>query len=227
MCGIVGEIRFDGSSADVGALQRGCDRLAPRGPDGAGIFALGPVGLGHRRLSIIDLSPAGSQPMVDAELGLAVVFNGCIYNYPALRDELHARGHRFFSHSDTEVVLKAYREWGTRCVEHFNGMFAFAVAERDTGRVVLARDRLGIKPLYLDATAERLRFASTLPALLDMGGTDRTIDLDALACYMTFHSVVPPPRTILRGVRKLPPATVRVVEPDGSYTDDRYWNASV
>ncbi len=224
MCGIVGEVRFDASSADVGALQRGCNRLAPRGPDGSGIFALGPVGLGHRRLSIIDLSPAGSQPMVDADLGLAIVFNGCIYNYPALRDELAALGHRFFSHSDTEVVLKAYREWGTRCVDHFNGMFAFAVAERDSGRVVLARDRLGIKPLYLDATAERLRFASTLPALLDMGGTDRTIDLEALACYMTFHSVVPPPRTILRGVRKLPPATVRVVEPDGSYTDDRYWN---
>jgi asparagine synthase (glutamine-hydrolysing) len=95
VCGIVGEVRFDASSADVGALQRGCNRLAPRGPDGSGIFALGPVGLGHRRLSIIDLSPAGSQPMVDADLGLAIVFNGCIYNYPTLRDELASLGHRF------------------------------------------------------------------------------------------------------------------------------------
>ena len=224
MCGIVGEIRFDGSPADVGALERGCKRLAPRGPDGAGTFALGPVGLAHRRLSIIDLSPAGSQPMIDAELGLSVIFNGCIYNYPALRDELAGLGHRFFSHSDTEVVLKAYRQWGTRCVEHFNGMFAFAVAERDSGRVILGRDRLGIKPLYVDHTAARLRFASTLPALLEMGGTDTAIDLDALACYMTFHSVVPPPRTILRGVRKLPPATVRVIQPNGSFEDQRYWN---
>jgi asparagine synthase (glutamine-hydrolysing) len=224
VCGIVGEIRFDGSPADVGALERGCKRLASRGPDGVGTFALGPVGLGHRRLSIIDLSPAGSQPMVDAELGLAVVFNGCIYNYPALRNELIGLGHRFFSHSDTEVVLKAYGQWGTRCVDHFNGMFAFALAERDSGRVILGRDRLGIKPLYMDQTADRLRFASTLPALLDMGGTDTAIDLDALACYMTFHSVVPPPRTILRGVRKLPPATVRVIQPNGSFGDERYWN---
>ncbi|MFP5284010.1 MAG: N-acetylglutaminylglutamine amidotransferase, partial [Actinomycetes bacterium] len=164
MCGLTGEIRFDGRAADVAAVEGGCTRLAHRGPDGSGVYANGPVALGHRRLSIIDLSPAGSQPMVDPELGLAVVFNGCIYNYQDLRAELIRRGRRFFSTSDTEVVLKAYAEWGVHCVDHFLGMFAFAVTERNTGRLVIGRDRLGIKPIYLDASAERLRFASTLPA---------------------------------------------------------------
>lgn len=223
MCGIAGERRFDGRAADLAAVERGTHSQARRGPDGSGAWASGPVALGHRRLSIIDLSPAGSQPMVDPELGLAVAFNGCIYNYRELRQELTGLGHRFFSHADTEVIAKAYRAWGTGCVDRLFGMFAFALVERDTGRLVLARDRLGIKPLYLDATAARLRFASTLPALLAMGGTDCSIDVEALACYMTFHSVVPPPRTILSGVRKLPPATVRVVEPDGRSHDRCYW----
>ena len=223
MCGIVGERRFDGRPADLAALERGADSLAARGPDGSGVWTSGPVALAHRRLSIIDLSAAGAQPMVDAELGLSLVFNGCIYNYRALREELTQRGYRFFSHSDTEVIAKAYRAWGLDCVDHLYGMFAFAIVERDTGRLVLARDRLGIKPLYVTQDAERLRFASTLPALVDMGGVDCSIDVEALACYMTFHSVVPPPRTILAGVRKLPPATVRVVEPDGRSHDRRYW----
>ncbi len=223
MCGLAGERRFDGRGADVAALDRAAAVLAPRGPDGSGLWASGATGLAHRRLSIIDLSPAGSQPMVDADLGLTVAFNGCIYNYQDLRTELTHLGHRFFSHSDTEVVAKAYREWGVAFADRLFGMFAVAIVERDTERLVLARDRLGIKPLYLDTTAERLRFASTLPALVAMGGTDCSIDIEALACYMTFHSVVPPPRTILAGVRKLPPATVRVVEPDGRHHDRHYW----
>jgi asparagine synthase (glutamine-hydrolysing) len=224
MCGLAGEIRFDGTGADVGALERACSRLAARGPDGSGIWADGPVALGHRRLSIIDLSPAGAQPMTDSQLGLTIVFNGCIYNYEELRDELAARGHAFFSHSDTEVIGKAYAQWGIDCVERFKGMFVFAIVERDSGRVVLARDRLGIKPLYLDHTRERLRFASTLPALLAAGGADTSIDKTALSYYMTFHSVVPAPRTILNGIRKLPPATVRVIERDGTFQDTLYWD---
>ena len=191
MCGLGGEIRFDGRSADVGACGRVTVLMADRGPDGYGIWARGPVALGHRRLSIIDLSAAGSQPMVDSALGLTVVFNGCIYNYQELRAELEGHGYRFFSTSDTEVIGKAYAQWGTACVDHFLGMFAFAVVEHASGRLVLARDRLGIKPLYLDQTADRLRFASTLPALLAGGGTDTSIDPVALAHYMTFHSVVP------------------------------------
>ena len=124
------------------------DTLQPRGPDAGGSFSQGCVAFGHRRLSIIDLSPTSQQPMLDPELGLAIVFNGCIYNYRELRQELSAKGHRFFSQGDTEVILKSYAEWGPRCVERFNGMFAFAIWERNSGRVVLARDRLGIKPLY-------------------------------------------------------------------------------
>ena len=223
MCGLSGEIRFDGRSADVTACGCVTEAMSDRGPDGSGLWARGPVVLGHRRLSIIDLSAAGGQPMVDSPLGLTVAFNGCIYNYKDLRAELEGHGHRFFSTSDTEVIGKAYAQWGTSCVDHFLGMFAFAVVEHASGRLVLARDRLGIKPLYLDHTPARLRFASSLPALLAGGGTDTSLDPVALACYLTFHSIVPPPRTILNGVKKLPPATVRVVEPDGTWTEHTYW----
>ena len=223
MCGLAGEVRFDGASADVAALARMTGCLVHRGPDGDGIWARGPVALGHRRLSIIDLSPAGAQPMVDNSTAVTVVFNGCIYNYRELRSELQAAGHRFFSTSDTEVVEKAYAQWGTRFVEHLLGMFAIALVEHASGRLVLARDRLGIKPLYVDTRADRVRFASTVQALLAGGGVDTTLDREALAQYLTFHSVVPAPRTILAGVRKLPPATVRVVERDGRSTDTTYW----
>ena len=154
--------------------------------------------------------------MVDSPLGLSVVFNGCIYNYQQLRAELEGAGFRFFSTSDTEVIGKAYAHWGLSCVEHFLGMFAFAIYEHVSGRLVLGRDRLGIKPLYLDHTGDRLRFASSLPALLAAGGVDTSVDMTALSYYMTFHSVVPAPRTILSGVTKLPPATVRVIEADGT-----------
>ncbi|HEY2202853.1 MAG TPA: N-acetylglutaminylglutamine amidotransferase [Pseudonocardia sp.] len=226
MCGIAGELRFDGTAADPAPVARMCEVMVPRGPDGNGLWASGPIALGHRRLKIIDLSEKGAQPMVDPELGLTVVFNGCIYNYRELRDELAGHGYRFFSHSDTEVIAKAYHRWGTACVEHFLGMFAFAVAERDSGTVVLARDRLGIKPLYLCETAGRLRFASTLPALLAAGDVDTSVDPVALHHYLSFHSVVPAPRTILAGVRKLPPATVRVITADGTGTEHRYWSAA-
>jgi asparagine synthase (glutamine-hydrolysing) len=223
MCGLAGELRTDGSAADVGALDRMTACMRHRGPDGSGFWVRGPVGLGHRRLSIIDLSETGAQPMVDPHLGLTLAFNGIIYNYKQLRAELRTAGHRFFSTSDTEVVLKAYAEWGTDCVQHFLGMFAFAVVEHASGRLVLGRDRLGIKPLYLSESAGRIRFASTVQALLAAGDVDTTIDRDALACYMTFHSVVPAPVTILRGIRKLPPATVRVIERDGASRDIPYW----
>ena len=226
MCGIAGELRFDGGSGDTAAVARLSDRWAPRGPDDSGSWSRGPVALGHRRLTIIDLSACGAQPMVDSELGLTLVFNGLIYNYRDLRAELEAAGYRFFSHSDTEVLLKAYAAWGPRCVERFLGMFAFGVFEHNTGRLVLGRDRLGIKPLYVDQTPRRLRFASSLPALVAAGGTDTSLDRTALAYYMSFHSVVPAPRTILTGVRKLPPATLRTVEPDGTSTDEVYWEPS-
>lgn len=223
MCGIAGEIRFDSTSADTGALGRMLEVLAPRGPDGSGIVARGAVAFGHRRLKIIDLSEKAAQPMTDPDLGLTLTFNGCIYNYPELRAELEAKGYRFFSTGDTEVILKAYHAWGAECVERFHGMFAFAIHERDSGAVVLARDRFGIKPLYYADVGKGVRFASSLPALIAAGGVDTEIDRDALHHYMSFHAVVPPPRTILRGVRKLPPATVRRYAPDGSFADRVYW----
>jgi asparagine synthase (glutamine-hydrolysing) len=223
MCGICGEIRWDGQAADVGAVARMTGAMASRGPDGDGVMAHGRVALGHRRLSIIDLSARGAQPMVDSELGLTLVFNGCIYNYKELRSELQATGYRFFSTADSEVVIKAFDKWGARCVDRFKGMFAFVIAAHDSGVVTLARDRLGIKPLYLATSPGRLRFASTVRALLSAGGVDTELDREALHHYMTFHSVVPAPLTIYRGVRKLPPATVRVIQPDGSHTDTLYW----
>jgi asparagine synthase (glutamine-hydrolysing) len=223
MCGICGEIRFDGGQASATRIERMTDSMAPRGPDGAGIVLRGRVGFGHRRLRIIDLSAAGDQPFVDTGLGMTLAFNGCIYNYPELRSELEGCGHRFASRSDTEVILKAWAEWGPEAVGRFHGMFAFALLERDSGRVYLVRDRFGIKPLYLSENGPALRFASTLPALLAAGGVDTTIDRVALHHYMTWHAVVPAPRTILQGVRKLPAATIRTIEPDGSHADRLYW----
>src|SRR6476661_2469515 len=223
MCGICGEIRFDGQSADVAAVTRMTGAMASRGPDSDGVVAHGPLAFGHRRLSIIDLSARGEQPMVDSDLGLTLVFNGCIYNYQDLRKQLQAAGYRFFSTADSEVVVKGFHHWGTQCVDRFKGMFAFAIADRATGVVTLARDRLGIKPLYLAERPGRLRFASTVRALLQAGDVDTELDRSALHHYMSFHSVVPAPRTMYRGIREPPPATVRVVQSDGSYDDTVYW----
>ena len=223
MCGFSGEVRTDGRPADVAATAAMGAAMSRRGPDASGAWSQGSVALAHRRLKIVDLSDRAAQPMVDPQLGLTVAFNGMIYNYPQLRSELEQRGYRFFSTGDTEVILKAYHAWGEGFVKRLVGMFAFAITERDTGRVVLARDRLGVKPLYLSRSSGRLRFASTLPALLVGGGIDTSIDTVALHHYLTFHSVVPAPRTILTGVRKLEPATVLVVEPDGRERQSTYW----
>jgi asparagine synthase (glutamine-hydrolysing) len=225
MCGFAGELAVSGP-ADQAATERMAATMGDRGPDGAGAWAQARVALAHRRLKIIDLSSTGSQPMVDPDLGLTIVFNGCIYNHRQLRGQLEREGYRFFSTSDTEVILKAYWHWGRRCVEHFAGMFAFAVYEHDSGRMMLARDRLGIKPLYLAHTGGALRFASTLPALLAGGDVDTELDPVALHHYLSWHGVVPAPHTILRGVRKLPPATTMIVEPDGRRTAQTYWRAS-
>src|SRR5690606_37004010 len=214
MCGIAAEFRFDGRPADTAAVERMIERQAARGPDGEGVFGDRHVALGHRRLKILDLGQRASQPMVDEELDLVIVFNGCIYNFEALRRELEDFGHRFRTTSDTEVILKAYAEWGERCVEHFNGMFAFVIVERGSGRVFVARDRLGIKPLYLRDTGRGLRIASTLPSLLAADDERPEIDPIGLHHYMSFQSVVPAPRTILRGFEKLPPATRMIIEPD-------------
>ena len=220
-------MNFTGAAPSTRAISAMMDTMAPRGPDGAGLWANGATALGHRRLKIIDLSERAQQPMVDPDLGLSVAFNGCIYNYKELRAELEGKGYRFFSDGDTEVVIKAWHAWGKDAPKRFHGMFAFAVDERDSGRLALVRDRLGIKPLYYsEQPGKSIRFASTLPALLAAGDVDTSIDPVALHHYMTFHAVVPPPHTILKGVRKVEPGTVTVFEPDGRRSTERFWSLS-
>ena len=223
MCGIAGELRFDGNTPDLAALARMNAQQQARGPDSGGVFAQGAQAWGHRRLKIMDLSESAQQPMVDPELGLGIVFNGAVYNHPELRRELEAKGYRFYSHGDTEVLLKAYHAWGEDFVTRLNGMFAFAIWERDSGRVLFGRDRLGIKPLYYAPIEGGLRFASALPALLAAGGVDATIDPAALNHYLSSHAVVPAPHTLLAGVRKLAPGTLMRIEPDGRRSERSFW----
>ncbi|MGL1833934.1 N-acetylglutaminylglutamine amidotransferase [Rhodocyclaceae bacterium SMB388] len=224
MCGIAGELRFDGSEPDLVALARMNARQRRRGPDSGGAFAQGGYAFGHRRLKIMDLSESAQQPMFDPNLGLGIVFNGAIYNHPELRRELEGLGYRFYSQGDTEVLLKAYHAWGADFVKRLNGMFAFAIWERDSGRLLLGRDRLGIKPLYYAELAGGLRFASSLPALLAAGGVDTAIDPVALNFYLSFHAVVPAPHTMYAGVRKLAPGTLMEIEADGRRREQTFWS---
>ncbi|WP_458116005.1 N-acetylglutaminylglutamine amidotransferase [Arthrobacter sp. D2-10] len=221
MCGIAGEIAFHGRRASKEPVLDMMNAMRSRGPDGRGTWDAGWVALGHQRLSIIDLSQAGAQPMED-EGGIAVTFNGCIYNYRQLRRELEPE-FTFRSTSDTEVILKAYRKWGRDFVHHLVGMFAIAIADPRQCEVLLIRDRLGIKPLYVSHVQGRMRFASTLPALLAAGGVDSSVDEVALHHYLSWHSIVPAPRTILTGVQKVPAATIRTVRTDGTWQDHEYW----
>jgi asparagine synthase (glutamine-hydrolysing) len=223
MCGIAGELRFDQRPADLAAVERITHHLAPRGPDAHGFHSQGPIALGHRRLKIMDLAEASGQPMIDSELGLSMVFNGAIYNYPELRSELQALGYRFFSAGDTEVLLKGYHAWGKDLLPKLNGMFVFAVWERDSQQLFIARDRLGVKPLYLSRTGQRLRFASSLPALLQGGDIGKTLDPIALNHYLNFHAVVPAPRTILAGVEKLPAASWMRFDAQGNCEQQSWW----
>lgn len=224
MCGIAGEVAFNGRQASREPVLKMMGAMTSRGPDGRGTAEAGWVALGHQRLSIIDLSAAGTQPMVD-DGGLAITFNGCIYNYMELRRELEPE-FTFRSTSDTEVILKAYRKWGDHFVHHLVGMFAIALYDPQRNEVLLVRDRLGIKPVYVSHLQGRLRFASTLPALVASGGVDTSIDQVALHHYLSWHSIVPAPRTILNGVRKLPAATIRTIRPDGTWHDHEYWQPS-
>lgn len=223
MCGICGEVRFDGTHVPLEKIQTMTDRLASRGPDASGTHVEGPLGMGHRRLKIIDLSDASSQPFIDEDNEQVMVFNGCIYNYPELRAELQKAGHRFKSHGDTEVILKAWAQWGEDALPRLQGMFAFVIHEKRTGRIIMARDRFGIKPLYLNEGPGHIRFASSLQSILAGGDVDTSIDRAALHNYMTWHAVVPAPRTILNGVRKLPAATLRIIDAKGNSIEKTYW----
>ena len=223
MCGICGELRFDGHAPDLGRVARMTARLARRGPDHEGSYSDGPLALGHRRLAVIDLSPHSNQPLVDQKLDLALVFNGTIYNYPELREELRGLGYQFFSHGDTEVILKAYAAWGEQCVERLHGMFAFAIWDMERQTLFMARDRFGIKPLYYSFARQQLRFASNAQALLAAGDVDTGIDPIALHHQFSLHAVIPAPRTILRGIRKLAPGYSLTVDVQGRKQLRQYW----
>ncbi|MBF0414783.1 MAG: asparagine synthase (glutamine-hydrolyzing) [Magnetococcales bacterium] len=224
MCGIVGIASFS-SELNRSWLAIGRDAMTHRGPDDAGEWWSddGRVGLAQRRLSIIDLSSAGHQPMHDASGMLSIVFNGEIYNFVNLRDDLAAKGYSFQSHSDTEVILAAYREWGTQCLLRFNGMFAFALYDARKQTVFLARDRAGEKPLFYHQASGVLRFASELKALLADPALPRSVAPDALDCYLAM-GYVPGERCILQGYNKLPPAHALLFDlQSGQSNLWRYW----
>ena len=226
MCGITGILALDSEGTiDRALLQRMTDRLSHRGPDGDGLHVEPGVGLGHRRLAIIDLS-TGQQPLANEDDSVWVTFNGEIYNFAGLREELEAAGHRFRTHSDTEVIVHAWEEWGEACVERFNGMFAFAVWDRNQRALFIARDRLGIKPLHWAITPQReLVFASELKALLVHPGVSRELDDTAVADFLAL-GYVPDPRTIFASVHKLAPGHVLRVEVGRVPTPRRYWDAT-
>lgn len=224
MCGICGEVRFDGGGADRAAVERMLPAIERRGPDGSGLHTSGAACFGHRRLSVIDLSERAAQPMVDKSTGLTLVFNGAIYNYPTLRAELVRLGHEFISSGDTEVILRGYLEWGEGVVARLSGMFAFALYNPRDGSVLLARDRVGIKPLYYARQHNRLRFASTPQALLAAGELDTSLNPVALHHQFMLHASVPAPHTVFNGVRKLQPGHYMRFDRAGESTLTRYWH---
>ncbi|MBI5855787.1 MAG: amidotransferase 1, exosortase A system-associated [Nitrospirae bacterium] len=222
MCGIAGF--FDPSAdrhAATSLLQRMTRSLSHRGPDEDGLHVEGPVGLGHRRLSIIDVD-AGRQPIFNEDQSKAIVFNGEIYNFRPLRETLLKAGHRFRTSSDTEVILHAYEEYGAKCVEHLRGMFAFAVWDRRAQALFLARDRVGIKPLYYCWSGKRFLFGSELKAIIEDPSVPRTMDLQALDEYLSYL-YVPAPRTIFRNIRKLQPGHTLTVTAEGIH-EAQYWD---
>jgi asparagine synthase (glutamine-hydrolysing) len=231
MCGIVGALVFDGSPFQVSApfIASMRDMMAHRGPDGAGAWVSpdGRVGLGHRRLSIIDLSDAANQPMGNEDGSVQVVFNGEIYNHAEIRRELEARGGHAWrtDHSDTEVIVHAFEEWGIECVHRFRGMFAIGIWDGRSGELWLVRDRIGIKPLYYSVHDGRIVFASEIKALLEDPDQARAVDEEAFFHYLSFLTT-PAPMTLFAGIRKLPNATWMRVRHDGAIEERRYWDAA-
>src|SRR3989441_837931 len=221
MCGISGIYRFDGGPIDRELLGRMTSVIQHRGPDGAGSYVADGIGLGHRRLSIIDIA-GGSQPITNEDQSLHLIFNGEIYNFVELREELAQKGHVFKTRSDTEVIIHGYEEWGLECVNRFNGMFAFALWDSKRERLFLARDHLGVKPLYYVDLGNRFLFASEIKALLVDPACPREVDLKALGKLFTLR-YVPSPDTLFHRIKKLPPAHLMVVGPKGLEIK-RYWN---
>lgn len=224
MCGICGQIRFDGGIVRQSTITKMNDKIKRRGPDDSGIWLNNIVGFGHRRLSIIDLSNQAHQPMLDEKLALNLVFNGTIYNYKSLRKTLQNQGYKFFSNSDTEVIIKSYAFWGEKCVEKFDGMFAFVLWDNKNQELFIARDRMGIKPLYYTLDNNSFTFSSNTQALLTMD-IDKSINPKALNLQLSLHAVVPAPDTIINGIKKFKPANFMKIK-NGKFFEQKYWSPS-
>ena len=211
MCGVAGLINLDGAPVSPEALKRMTDAVAHRGPDGEGHWIEGNVGLGHRRLAIIDLSPAGHQPMASADHRYLLSYNGEVYNFRELRAELEAKGYWFRSQTDSEVVLNALAEWGVEALNRFNGMFAFALWDRNERRLLLARDRYGIKPLYIFQDGKQFAFGSEQKAIMALPGFAAKVERKALLEYFTFQNIFTD-RTLLEGIELLPAGHYAVLD---------------
>jgi len=221
MCGICGKI--DSNGVSYNDLQAMCNTITHRGPDDEGYYTNGMVGVGMRRLSIIDLD-SGQQPISNEDDSIWIVFNGEIYNYQILREELIGRGHKFKTQSDTEVIVHLYEDLGEACVERLSGMFAFAIWDESKKKLFLARDRIGQKPLYYAANGKEFIFASEVKAILAGNGVKREIDIESMHHYLSLR-FIPSPGTMFKGIRKLPPAHYLVFQ-NGAITISRYWSLS-
>ena len=220
MCGICGVFDFRGGAVQRDLVRKMSNAIRHRGPDGEGLYVCGQIGFGHRRLSIIDLQ-GGNQPITNEDDSMAIIFNGEIYNFVELREELEKNGHVFKTRSDTEVILHGYEEWGIDCLNHFNGIFAFAIWDQKQKRLFIARDHIGVKPLYYMVAGNRLLFASEIKALLQDVKCPREVDLSALGQLFTLR-YVPSPNTLFRGIKKLPPAHYMLVTA-GGVDVQKYW----
>lgn len=227
MCGIAGQLCYGNGMPDCSLVAAMSGRLAHRGPDGDGAYANGRIALAHRRLSIIDLSDDACQPMTNENGSLRLVFNGEIYNYVELRDELERAGHRFASKSDTEVILHAYEEWGAGCAARFNGMWAFAIWDEGRQELFCSRDRFGIKPFYFAEADGSFLFASEIKALLAHPANGRKPDDAMLRTYLAWGVLDHTARTMFEGISQLLPAHSMIVGADGMKPMERYWSVSV
>lgn len=226
MCGIAGILNINDKPVSPAILRKMTDAIVHRGPDGEGLFTEDNIGLGHRRLAIIDLSQSGNQPMQTANGRYIITYNGETYNFLQLRTELESLGHKFHSRTDTEVVLYAFEEWGTECVKRFNGMFAFAIWDRKLKQLFIARDRYGIKPLYYTFIKDSFLFASEQKALIKHPRFRREIDLEALLEYFTFQNIFTN-RTLLKNVRVFPPGCWTYISSkalENDFRPIRYWD---
>ncbi len=224
MCGIVGEFCFSNIDIDLKIFNRMLSCVKERGPDHSDVFLDKKIRLGHSRLSVIDLTENSNQPFCDENSGMVIVYNGTIYNYKRLRNELRSKGHIFKSEGDTEVVLKSFIQWGHDCPNYFEGDFSFAIWDKKKEELYIARDRFGVKPLYYTFNNNFFRFSSNTKALLVNNDIDKTIDIESLHYHFSLHSVVPSPNTILKDIKKLEPGTYLVIGKNNRLKKKEYWS---